>query len=107
MKNSEFENLKNRLDEIEEQYENVIDIDENELEDKVYELERDINAYKEMSNYESGYISTDKLSKRIKQIKKENDFYDEDATLDMMFPDRHDPDFDEDSMSYDSAFGGD
>ena len=60
-----------------------------------------------MSNYESGYISTDKLSKRIKQIKKENDFYDEDAELDRMFPDRHDPDFDEDSMSYDSVFGGD
>jgi hypothetical protein len=25
--------------------------------------------------------------------------------LDMMFPDRHDDDFDEDSMSYDSVFG--
>lgn len=30
-----------------------------------------------------------------------------DMVLDMMFPDRHDEDFDEDSMSYDSVFGGD
>ena len=33
--------------------------------------------------------------------------YDEDAILDMMFPDRHDEDFDEDNMSWDSVFGDD
>lgn len=31
----------------------------------------------------------------------------EEDTLDDMFPDRHDPDFDEDSMSHDSVFGDD
>ena len=46
-------------------------------------------------------------SYQFNQIKKENDFYDKETELDYMFPDRHDSDFDEDSMSYDSVFGGD
>ena len=44
---------------------------------------------------------------QILGIKKDNDFYDPEENLDMMFPDRYDDDFDEDSMSYDSAFGDD
>jgi hypothetical protein len=48
-----------------------------------------------------------KLQKKLSIIKSENDFYDEETELDMMFPDRHDDDFDEDSRSYDSTFGDD
>ena len=48
-----------------------------------------------------------KAEKIIARIKKDNDFYDPEENLDMMFPDRYDDDFDEDSMSYDSAFGDD
>lgn len=47
------------------------------------------------------------MEDRIKNLKGENDFYDEDAEIDTMFPNRHDDDFDEDSMSYDSVFGSD
>ena len=47
------------------------------------------------------------IMKRIKRIKEENDFFDPEAELDMMFPDRHEDGFDEDSMSHDSVFGGD
>jgi hypothetical protein len=103
MKNPEFERLKISLDEIEEQ---IDEIDLNELEERVYKLEREINSNLEMC-HESENASFQKLLKRINTIKKENDFYDEEATDDMMFPDRHDDDFDEDSMSNDSVFGGD
>lgn len=48
-----------------------------------------------------------KLQKQIKSFKKEWDFYDPDAELDSMFPNRYDDDFDEDSMSFDSVFGDD
>ena len=49
----------------------------------------------------------EKLEKKINKIKKDFDFYDSEAELDMMFPNRYDEGFDEDSMSYDSVFGDD
>lgn len=103
MKNPELENLKIRLDELEEQ---IDEIDVNDLEEKVYQLENEINIQKQ-NCFDGEFAAFDKLSKRVNQIKKENDFYDEETELDYMFPDRHDPDFDEDSISYDSVFGGD
>lgn len=48
-----------------------------------------------------------KLLHKIRAAKKEFDFYDTDAELDNMFPDRNDDDFDEDSLSYDSVVGDD
>ena len=48
-----------------------------------------------------------RFDRKVERQKKEFDFYDEEATLDMMFPNRHDDDFDEDDMSYDSVFGDD
>lgn len=103
MKNPELEDLEIRLNEIEEQLE---EIDVNDLEEKVYQLEDEINLQKQSCS-EDEFEVFEKLSKRIDQIKKENDFYDEESVLDYMFPDRHDSDFDEDSMSYDSVFGED
>ncbi|QXP70752.1 hypothetical protein H0I29_01255 [Polaribacter sp. R2A056_3_33] len=55
-------------------------------------------------------IELDKLEKLIKKIEKfvkGTREYDAETELDRMFPDRHDEDFDEDSMNYDSVFGGD
>ena len=47
------------------------------------------------------------LKKAVRKVKIERFIYDEEIELDLIFPDRHDPDFDEDSMSYDSVFGDD
>lgn len=55
-------------------------------------------------------ITLDTLEKLIidiqKFIKKSQPF-DPEEELDRMFPERHDEDFDEDSMNYDSIFGKD
>ena len=53
------------------------------------------------------YIQLNKLIEKIGELKKEHEFYDAEAELDNMFPDRHDEGFDEDSMSPDSVFGDD
>jgi hypothetical protein len=55
-------------------------------------------------------IALDALEKLVVKIKifiKTSQPFDPEEELDRMFPDRHDEDFDEDSMSYDSVFGGD
>ena len=55
-------------------------------------------------------MELDKLEKLIKKIEKfvkNSQEFDPEEELDRMFPDRHDDDFDEDSMSYDSVFGCD
>lgn len=103
MKNPEYEKLKISLEELQEQ---VDEIDQSELEERVYKLEDEITACIETC-HESEYPFFKNLLNRINSIKKENDFYDEEAELDMMFPNRHDDDFDEESMSYDSVFGDD
>jgi len=103
MKNKAYDSLKSKLDLIEEKFENTDSI---ELEGEVYQFEDELTNYlqtcilEEIDLFES-------LQKRVNNIKKEYDFYDAEAELDMMFPDRHDEDFDEDSMSFDSVFGGD
>jgi len=103
MKNKEYNALKAKLDLIEEKFENTDSI---ELEGEVYQFEDELTTYlqtcilEEIDLFES-------LQKRVNNIKKEYDFYDAEGELDMMFPERHDEDFDEDSMSFDSVFGGD
>lgn len=81
-----------------------------EVEEKVYALEEQLNElmheYDHMT-YEKEFKQLRLLKQKLKQIKTDFDFYDEQAELDMMFPNRHDDDFDEDSMSYDSVFGDD
>ena len=49
----------------------------------------------------------DKLKKEIKNFMKNSRDFDPEEELDSMFPDRHDEDFDDDSMNYDSVFGKD
>ena len=107
----EIEKLTQRIEHIKNQFDeyDIEDIGSNEyesLETEVYEIEREIADY--IDNADGlQYEKLQKLQKKIVRIKKENDFYDEDAELDMMFPNRHDDDFDEDSMSYESVFGKD
>jgi hypothetical protein len=107
----EIKKLTERVESIENKYEDSdledLDTDENEsLESEVYEIESEINNYIDI--VEGIQLSQlEKLKKRLIQIKQENDFYDAEGELDMMFPNRHDDDFDEDSMSYESVFGKD
>ncbi|NDP28707.1 MAG: hypothetical protein GZ087_14985 [Flavobacterium sp.] len=111
-----IENLKQKFEEIKELIENQ----EEDYEDKLYEIEEDVERH--IDRLQSHIFKTDsektglaekeleeseKLAKKIKKLKKENNSYNEEDELDSMFPDRHDADFDEDSMSYDSVFGDD
>lgn len=65
-------------------------------------LRLQVNELKEKNEFdyeinENEYLDEDDL----------DEGYDEEGELDMMFPDRHDDNFDEDSMSWDSVFGDD
>lgn len=82
-----------------------LDFDEN-IENEVYELEEQIEFHIKCEVNDYFYFKLQKLSKRLKQIKVEYDFFDEENELDRMFPDRHDEDFDEDSI-YDIVFRDD
>jgi chromosome segregation ATPase len=119
----EINKLAQRIEDVEMKFE-TSDCDEyDKLEEEVYDIEEELamllesadNAYhnidlsnsKRLNMLDKEQRLLEKLSKKIRDIKKEYDFYDEEAELDMMFPNRHDDDFDEDSMSYDSVFGDD
>ena len=92
--------LKKRFLEIKEIFENG-DYDH----DLVYALEEEIQDACQEAFEDQEHLELKKLLERVGEFKKENDFYDADAELDRMFPDRHDDDFDEDQMSWDSVFG--
>lgn len=87
-----------------EQYVEQLENGNYDVETDVLELEQEIQQMASEEPETQGFRA---LLKSIQKIKKEYDFYDEEATLDMMFPDRHYDDFDEDSMSWDSVFGDD
>jgi len=107
----EIQKLTQRVEDIENKFDGFdvdnIGSDEYEnLEREVYQIEKEIAEY--IGGVEGfQYNQLIKLQKKIAQIKRNNDFYDEEAELDRMFPNRHDDDFDEDSMSYESVFGKD
>ena len=87
--------LKARFLEVEDVYEYG-----NNQEQLVYDLEEDVkNALLEAFEDTMEDKQLRKLSNRLKKFKSDNDFYDAEASLDMMFPDRYDEDFDEDSMN--------
>ena len=98
-----IKDYKKELARYKEELENGNDDVEQDVVDLEMKIEEEIQ---EMAEYEDTK-PFDKLLKELKSLKREFDFYDEDAELDRMFPDRHDEDFDEDSMSYNSFFGGD
>jgi hypothetical protein len=125
MYSEQINQLKLQIEEIKPQFEDNKNYDELEnLENTVYELEERIKEYLEIldnhlsserimnfpdkeAKLERQYNQLKKLYIKLSIIKSENDFYDEEAELDMMFPNRHDDDFDKDSISYDSAFSDD
>lgn len=84
-----------------------------ELENNNFDVEEQLYELEEQATDSLGFTHDrehemiEQLLKKIKSAKLEYDLYDEEAELDNMFPDRHDDDFDEDSMSHDSVFGED
>jgi hypothetical protein len=94
--------LKARFLEIQEAFENGEDDEQ-----IVYDFEEQLqDAFHEVFKEEEAE-QLEKLNKRVQAFKREYDFYDADAELDRMFPERHEEGFDEDSMSWDSVFGDD
>ncbi|WP_276166454.1 hypothetical protein [Zobellia alginiliquefaciens] len=96
----EIQTLKARFLEIENIFE-----EGNEDHQLIYDLEEKIQEVFHQVFKEEDEKQINKLDKLVKEFKQENDFYDAEGELDSMFPDRHDEDFDDDSMSYDSVFG--
>lgn len=80
---------------------------DNDGQSEVIYIENQIKVELENLTYKDDDQPYLELLQEIGRMKREFDFYDEEGELDMMFPDRHDEDFDEDSMSYDSVFGVD
>lgn len=87
--------------------------DFDDFQSQVCDIERNVTEAIEMNDAMGASreeVSTQKLKgvmKLIKQVKTDYDFYNEERELDIMFPNRHDDDFDEDSMSHESVFGKD
>jgi len=91
------EGLAQRIEEIEIKYEELDneksaeDVDpyeiKEQLETEVYEIEEELGAFGiDYKNYDK----IEKLTKRIEQIKREQDIPGQEGILDMMFPDGHD-----------------
>ncbi|CAM1361313.1 protein of unknown function [Tenacibaculum soleae] len=102
--------IQNYIDRFEKIEKEADELDKDILEEKIHELEEQLSFDSDyfLREFDSPeFIAFEKLQKRIKLFKNEYDFYDEKGTLDMMFPERHEDDFDEDSMNYDSIFGKD
>ena len=77
-----------------------------DVEQEVFDLEEKV---KESIGFAHGndLLNMKMLFKNIKSLKIEFDLYDEEGELDMMFPERHDENFDNDSMNPDNVFGED
>lgn len=94
--------LEARFLEIQKAFENGED--DHEL---IYDLEDELQKLYNQALRDKEISEVDKLDKKVKSFKRQYDFYDAEAELDHMFPDRHEEDFDEDSMSWNSIFGDD
>jgi hypothetical protein len=96
----ELNELKNRLDELEILISNPDS--EEEIEERFYFIKAKIDEFQDYPFREKEEQLLRKMSKKLNQIKNDLDLYDEEAELDMMFPNRHDDDFD----SYSNMFEG-
>ncbi len=74
-----------------------------DVEQDVFDLEEKVKESIEFA-HGNELLNMKMLLKNIKSFKIEFDLYDEEGELDMMFPDRHDENFDNDSMNPDSVF---
>ena len=66
------------------------DFDINDFQDEVWNLEIELSDYP-ISNQEEERLVSD-LKRLVLQVKEEYDFFDEEAELNMMFPNRDDDD---------------
>jgi uncharacterized protein (UPF0335 family) len=90
--------LNERLDQL-EQLINSSTPDDEAIEKEYHSIKNDFEEIKDYPHRGKDVQVVRTVSQKLKQIRKEYDFYDEEAELDMMFPNRHDEDFDEDSYS--------
>ena len=95
-------------------YQEELDRFREELENENYDVEQDVLDLEMQLNdeiqlrYDAEEAAPyEKVLRELKTLKEEFNFYDEEGELVMMFPDRHDDDFDEDSMSASSFYGDD
>ena len=77
------------------------------MQEDVLDLEMKLNEEIQLRYDAEEAAPYEKVLRELKTLKEEFNFYDEEGELVMMFPDRHDDDFDEDSMSASSFFGDD
>lgn len=94
MKNIELERLQLNLIDLEKQFD---DLDINEFEERLLNIQDEVIAFKEMC-LPSEVNSFDSLLKRIKTIKKENNFHEEKSEKDRMFPNMNDSLFNDDLL---------
>ena len=95
-------------------YQEELDRFREELENENYDVEQDVLDLEMQLNdeIERLYAEEDsepyeKVLRELKALKEEFDFYDAEGERDMLYPNRHDEDFDEDSMSASSFYGDD
>ena len=78
-----------------------------EVEQHVLDLEMQLNDEIERLYAEEDSEPYEKVLRELKALKEEFNFYDAEGERDMLYPNRHDEDFDEDSMSASSFYGDD
>jgi hypothetical protein len=95
-----LEDIEIRFEEFEEE-----EIGSNEYENlklQVYTIERDVLEYINLAQANE-LSSLQKIQEKIAQIKRNNDFFEEEAELDRLYPNRHEAGFDQTSMSFASV----
>ena len=108
----QLEGYIHRLQELVDNHPDVDDIDA--IQEEVAEMEEDMSFLPEMALMnQEGYIPhyteerINLFEKLVRQVSAEYDFYDPEAEMDMMFPNRHDDDYDDDEFSVDGFYGED
>jgi len=96
----EFDTLAKSIQNLVEEV-NSMNYDEEKAEAQYYKYEEKMDEL-ERNNWEE--LDFSPLQGKMKQLKKELDLYDAEGELDMMYPNRHDEDFDEDEISGQSFF---
>ena len=95
-------------------YQEELDRFREELENENYDVEQDVLDLEMQLNDEIERLYAEEDSepyenvlRELKALKEEFNFYDAEGERDMWYPNRHDDDFDEDSMSASSFYGDD
>ena len=95
-------------------YQEELDRFREELENENYDVEQDVLDLEMQLNDEIEWLYAEedsepyeKVLRELKALKEEFNFYDAEGERDMLYPNRHDEDFDEDSMSASSFYGDD